>query len=138
MDSAKTPCEMDLLTAWQAEGALVQVLMFSLLLVTLAITFQHLSYTDYISMHKTGALVMAVVLSVVAVFFAIVGVISYSSRLVKMRSGCGTESLIHCSFVVLAVLVICIEIAFMTATFIVTTFHERIKVPDNPSSSTEN
>jgi len=113
--------------------------MFSILLVTVAITFQHLSHIDYLYMQKTWALIMSVGLSVVAVFFGIVSIFAYSSRSVKIRAGCGSESLIHRSLVALAVLLICIEVAFMTVTFIVTTIHpeNKMKIPaDTPTSAT--
>jgi hypothetical protein len=129
MDSAKATCNTDLRTAWQAESSLVQVLMFSILLVTVAITFQHLSHIDYLYIQKKWALIMAVGLSVVAVCFGIVSVFAYSSRAAKIQAGCGGESLIHRSLVILAVLLICIEVAFMTVTFIVTATHRKIKLP---------
>jgi uncharacterized membrane protein YcjF (UPF0283 family) len=136
MDSeTKTPCETDVRTAWQAESSLVQVLMFSILLVTVAITFQHLSHIDYLYIQKTWALVMAVGLSVIAVFFGIVSIFAYSSRSLKVRTGCGKESLIHRSIVVLAILLVCIEIAFMLVTFIVTATSKK-SPPYNRKSGT--
>ena len=138
MDSAKATCNTDLRTAWQAESSLVQVLMFSILLVTVAITFQHLSHIDYLYMQKTWALIMAVGLSVVAVFFGIVSIVAYSSRAAKIQAGCGTESLIHRSLVVLAILLICIEIAFMMVTFIVTATHRKVKLPVDAAAPAAN
>jgi hypothetical protein len=136
MDSAKGACDTDLRTAWQAESSLVQVLMFSILLVTVAITFQHLSHIDYLYVRKTWALIMAVGLSVIAVLFGIVSVFAYSSRSVKIQAGCGAEPLIHRSMVVLAIFLICIEIAFMTVTFVFTATHRKIKRPvDAPRSA---
>ena len=112
MASQNTPCDAYLQTFWQAEGALVQCLMFSLLLVTLALTFQRLSHTDGIHMLQPWALTIAISLAIVAVGFAVVGTYAYGTRSLTVRGGCGKESLFRNSFVVLACFLLLLEIAF--------------------------
>ena len=113
-------CLADLTVAWQAESALVQVLMFSLLLITVALTLQHLSKADSFYLQKKAAFSLAIGLSTIAVSFSLVGVYAYASRSGQVRVGCGDESFVHKSVVFLASLLILLELVFMAITFVAT------------------
>ena len=107
----------DLKTSWNAEAALVQSLMFSILLITVAITFQHLAHSGY-ELSKPLAIIMATSLAVIALSFGAIGVFAYSKRS-SPGTGCSHESFIRTCIIIFGCSLLVIELIFAIAALII-------------------
>ena len=111
-------CNLDLQVMWQGQSTLVQSLTFSILLVTVAITMQHLSLAQFSRKWRTWRLVLAACLAFVAVAIGVLAVVAYALRSVKYHAGCGGEAGVHRADLSLAVFLVGIESFFAVYTFI--------------------
>lgn len=107
--------EGQLRASWQAESAFIQTCMFSLLLVTMALTFQHLSHSNSLLLPRNAATVMSMCLAAVAVSFGAVGLYAYSMRASGIAHS-GAELHVHRALVVLGVLLLLVESTFVVVT----------------------
>jgi len=113
MASLKT--EAGLRTAWQAEGVFVQSMAFSLVLVTLALSFQHLSKKKSLPLQRTEAFALASALGLVALGFGCVALYGFVVRIRGLHLGQSSESGVHAAYVFLGGGLLLMEVCFMVA-----------------------
>jgi hypothetical protein len=117
-------CNLDLQVMWQGQSTLVQALTFSILLVTMAITMQHLSLSQLSRNWRRGRLFLAACLALVAVAVGGLAVAAYALRSVKYHAGCEGEAGVHRAYLGLAVFLVCLEAFFAVYTFVFAAVHE--------------
>ena len=120
MDKVEVRDDAGLRTAWQAESVFIQWLAFSLTLVTLALTFQHISKTKIISLQRITAISLSLALATVAVSFGAVALFIYTRRMSRLTLENSSEAHVHIIIVCMGVGLLLCECAFV-ATMMLTT-----------------
>lgn len=105
----------ELSAAWQAEGYFIQWMMFSVLLVTLSMSFHHLARAQKLNFRPRAAMPLAVCVALVALGLATVALVSYHSRIQQLELGSPSELRTHLAIMVLGVAMMISEATFVVA-----------------------
>lgn len=116
--SPSLSCNLDLQVMWQGQSTLVQALTFSVFLMTVAITMQHLSLAKLSRSWHRGRLLMAACMALVAVAVGILAIVAYSLRSVKYHAGCEGEANIHRFYLGISIVLVCLEVFFTGYAFL--------------------
>lgn len=116
MAATTAACDLGLQTMWQGQSTLVQVQAFSVLLVTVAITMQHVPILKLSKAWVRGRFFMAACLAVVAVAFGVLAVVAYS-RTARPQAGCAHEVGVHRAYLACSLFLVAIELFFAVYTF---------------------
>ena len=113
MDKAEVQADAGLRTAWQAESVYIQWMAFSLVLVTLALTFQHLSRTKTITVQRKLAVGLSLTMATVSLSFGVVALCVYTKRMSLLKLETSTESYAHIAILCIGTVLLLCEGAFI-------------------------
>lgn len=125
MDKVEVRYDAGLRTAWQAESIFIQWMAFSLTLVTLALTFQHLSNTKTISLQRKTSTGLSLALAAVAVSFGVVALYVYVRRMSRLTLENSSETQVHKIIVCMGVVLLLCECTFVVTMMLTTSGTKR-------------
>lgn len=105
--------EAGLRTAWQSEGVFMQSMAFSLVLVTLAFSFLHLSKRRLMGTRFSAGLALATVLGLLALGFGSAALCGFALRSRRLNLGGSLDGGVHAVYVGLGACLLLVEAVFM-------------------------
>lgn len=110
----RMPLDETLGAAWQAEAAYIQWLVFSIVLVTLALTFHHTAKQRHKELAPRAVAALSLGLSLLAAGVGATAIFSYFTRMKDLQISITSERKIHVALLFFGCLVILSESIFAT------------------------